>query len=264
MNRIAMYVQGALIFLTILMPSFASAISNPDANRIFDEAEHQFPQYFSPKGAKTDIYQEWIYRYYSDTDIYAGINAKDEVYLLVDGNLIYQGTVPEIEKVLGINHGADENIYKIGDTGPAGGIVFYTTDGGLHGLEAAPEDQGVAQWGCEDTSTGATNTAIGTGASNTQAILIACPTAGIAARLADNYSLNGYNDWFLPSSDGLDFMYENLHLNGLGGFADDQYWSSTEDNFVPALAWTQHFKFFGRKMAFIKYVPFKVRAVRAF
>jgi len=30
--------------------------------------------------------------------------------------------------------------YAVGDTGPAGGIVFYTSDGGLHGLEAAPAD----------------------------------------------------------------------------------------------------------------------------
>lgn len=30
-------------------------------------------------------------------------------------------------------------LYAIGDTGPSGvGKVFYITDGGLHGLEAAP------------------------------------------------------------------------------------------------------------------------------
>jgi hypothetical protein len=32
--------------------------------------------------------------------------------------------------------------FLIGDTGPAGSIVFYLTDAtGLHGLEAAPVDQ---------------------------------------------------------------------------------------------------------------------------
>jgi hypothetical protein len=41
------------------------------------------------------------------------------------------------------------HIYAIGDTGPAGGIVFYITDDGLHGLEAAPADQSSgAEWGC--------------------------------------------------------------------------------------------------------------------
>ena len=42
----------------------------------------------------------------------------------------------------------DSVTYEIGDTGPAGGIVFYVTDGGLHGLEAAPEDQDRGEWGC--------------------------------------------------------------------------------------------------------------------
>ena len=35
--------------------------------------------------------------------------------------------------------------YAIGDPGPAGGIVFYVTDNGTRGLEAAPVDQGTAQ-----------------------------------------------------------------------------------------------------------------------
>ena len=38
--------------------------------------------------------------------------------------------------------------YAIGDIGPAGGWVFYVTDDGLHGLEAAPVDQANAAWGC--------------------------------------------------------------------------------------------------------------------
>jgi hypothetical protein len=36
--------------------------------------------------------------------------------------------------------------YEIGQTGPAGGVVFYTTDGGLHGIEMASEDLGPATW----------------------------------------------------------------------------------------------------------------------
>ena len=48
--------------------------------------------------------------------------------------------------------------YAIGDLGPAGGIVFYVTDGGVHGLEAAPEDQGSGAWGCYGTLTGAAGT----------------------------------------------------------------------------------------------------------
>ena len=41
--------------------------------------------------------------------------------------------------------------YAIGDTGPAGGIVFHATNGGLNGLEAALVDQSPAPWNCPNT-----------------------------------------------------------------------------------------------------------------
>jgi len=44
-----------------------------------------------------------------------------------------------------------DKLYAFGDTGPSGvGIVFYITDGGLHGLEASTNDQSILQvwiWG---------------------------------------------------------------------------------------------------------------------
>ena len=46
---------------------------------------------------------------------------------------------------------------------------------------------------------------------------------GLAARLYDDYELNGFNDWFLPSRNELNFMYGNLHLKGLGNFRNDWY-----------------------------------------
>jgi hypothetical protein len=130
---------------------------------------------------------------------------------------------------------------NIGDTGPAGGIVFYVTDGGLHGLEAAPVDQAAtAPWGCfgKDIA-GADGTTIGTGAQNTADILVDCAELGIAARLADNYSLNGFNDWFLPSQDELNELY--LQRAIVGGFtAIDGYWSSSEE--FSSSAWVQSFQ----------------------
>ena len=92
--------------------------------------------------------------------------------------------------------------FVLGDTGPAGGIVFYLTDNtGQHGLEAAPVDQSAAApWGCFGFSIpGVNGTAVGTGAANTAAIVAGCAEAGTAAKVADAYSLNGYDDWYLPS-----------------------------------------------------------------
>ena len=108
----------------------------------------------------------------------------------------------------------------IGDTGPAGGIVFYITDGGLHGLEAAPVDQSSsALWGCNGVDIpGANGAAIGTGAENTAAIVAGCAEAGIGARVVMDYNLNGYQDWYLPSFFELkQFKYHAAIISDVNG-----------------------------------------------
>ncbi|MCG7994485.1 MAG: hypothetical protein JAZ06_03565 [Candidatus Thiodiazotropha taylori] len=119
------------------------------------------------------------------------------------------------------------NTYSIGQRGPAGGIVFYVTDGGTNGLEAAPADLPISPWGCLGTSiTGADATAIGTGSQNTNDIIAGCATSGIAARLVDAYTLNGYSDWYLPSENELLEFFSNPGV--VGGLIEDIYLSSTE------------------------------------
>ena len=153
--------------------------------------------------------------------------------------------------------------FKIGDTGPAGGIVFYVTPLGNHGLEAAPADlnggAGV-EWGCQGVAiTGADNLTIGSGVQNTADILAECSELGIAAKLADDYSLNGFNDWFLPSKDALNALYEQRGL--VGSFANDYYWSSSEGN--SSNAFYQYF-YYGNQTLDYKVNSLRVRAVRAF
>lgn len=50
-----------------------------------------------------------------------------------------------------------------------------------------------------------------------------------AKNLCDEYALNGYEDWSLPSIKELTLMYNNLHEEGMGHFdGDAYYWSSEE------------------------------------
>ena len=130
--------------------------------------------------------------------------------------------------------------YKIGDTGPAGGLIFYdkgNNTGDWRYLEVALEDVGTERWGSR-MITGASAAEIGTGRRNTR-VLAGYPE-GKAAQLCQSYSHEGYNDWYLPSKDELNLMYTNLERRGIGNFnLSGFYWSSTEIN--DACVWIQRF-----------------------
>ena len=128
--------------------------------------------------------------------------------------------------------------FLIGDTGPAGGKVFYLSDAtGQHGLEAAPVDLGYSDWGCYGISVGTTSTAVGTGKANTLAINAKCGVE-TAAYIAASYTLNGFSDWYLPSKDELNLLYAQRYVVGTGIYVG--YWSSSEDS--SAAAWMQSFE----------------------
>ena len=130
-----------------------------------------------------------------------------------------------------------------------GGKVFYIfgpSDNGFikgqtHGLIAATEDQTTdagVKW-FPDKFYGATGTYIGLGLPNTLAIITSAIVTGttnmssFAAGLANSYRGGGYIDWFLPSKDELNLLYQAK--DAIGGFATAQtpgespaYWSSTQ------------------------------------
>jgi hypothetical protein len=56
-------------------------------------------------------------------------------------------------------------------------------------------------------------------------------------------------------------MYVNLHLQGLGGFANNGYWSSTEYNTTNAFIF---YFYYGFEYNYNKINTYSVRAVRAF
>ena len=128
-------------------------------------------------------------------------------------------------------------IYAIGDVGPAGGWVFYVDEDGLHGLEAAPDDQsgGVRWWNGTYTNTEALGKGVGAGEMNTMLIIANqghnsnSYAAGICANLVITNAGVDYGDWYLPSEYELNLMYTKLYLAGVGHFYKwGYYWSSTE------------------------------------
>ena len=124
--------------------------------------------------------------------------------------------------------------YSVGNTGPAGGKIFYENANyvgdGWRYLEAAPSDlPGSYQWGAAVTVN--TSTAIGTGESNTAAIVAAMEDANFtenyAAKACADYTSGGKDDWFLPSKNELHELYKQRNL--VGGFTKI-YWSSSESS----------------------------------
>ncbi len=127
---------------------------------------------------------------------------------------------------------------KIGDKYQGGTIVYLLNpvnpgydEKVQHGITAANEDAGTAVWSlCDDVPNGADGIEIGKGMQNTKDILADCPDQNIAAKLCDDYTItqNGttYDDWYLPSRNELQKLYDNKAL--IGGFVNYEYWSSTE------------------------------------
>ena len=135
-----------------------------------------------------------------------------------------------------------------------GGVVYYIAptptdldgDGKVDiGLICSLESQSEGiEWilggDTQTTENGNTLTAIGTGQTNTNAMMNQAGYTGGAAQAADNYSVtdNGvtYNDWFLPSKDELNemFIQKALIEAAAGSAFGGNYWSSSESNDIRA------------------------------
>ena len=114
-----------------------------------------------------------------------------------------------------------------------GGVVVYEFQSGdfgyvvgeHHGIIAAMQDLAEASFGCYNISMNAVNSAVGSGAQNTDNIVNGCTQETTAALLCWNLVLNGYSDWYLPSMDELGILYQNRVLLQM---YNSNYWSSTE------------------------------------
>lgn len=123
-------------------------------------------------------------------------------------------------------HDATMVRYSIGDTGPNGGmiVILPTTPGNSTGQYFEAKQVMTSGVWCDvwpiDIS-GATGTAIGTGASNTSAILNFC---GAGAAFTTSYGPGFSGTWFLPSTDELAAAF----AAGFTPSISNWYWTSTQ------------------------------------
>ncbi len=170
------------------------------------------------------------------------------------------------------------NTYSVGDFAQ-GGIIFWVDETGQHGLVCAKEDQstGIRWYAGTFGNTQAKGDGPYAGEANTSIIIAAQVAIGddgstYAARICNELQITEggktYSDWYLPSKEELNLMYQNkttidvtAGANGGSSFATNNYWSSTElSDFV---AWVQLFQN-GLQYSGSKSGTFNVRAVRAF
>lgn len=117
---------------------------------------------------------------------------------------------------------------KIGDIGPGGGIVFY-----IEGKKAyeVSEILGEANW-------------------------------VTAKSMAKSFRGGGYNDWYLPTIDEVNLVYQNLRKPGIIS-GNSWHWSSSSDG--DDNAWSQYFGDGDKSYSFsFKSSAKVVRAIRAF
>lgn len=180
--------------------------------------------------------------------------------------------------VVNATAGSGSTTFSVGDFAQ-GGIVFWVDETGQHGLVAAKEDQstGVRWYAGTYGNTQAKGDGPFSGEANTSIIIAAQVAIGddgstYAARICNELQVTEggktYGDWYLPSKEELNLMYQNkatidatAGVNGGSGFASAYYWSSTE--YLTYYAWGQYFDNGFQNVDGKSFASY-VRAVRAF
>ena len=172
--------------------------------------------------------------------------------------------------------------YQVGDFAQ-GGIVFWVDETGEHGLVCAKSDQdggsGVRWHAGTNGVTRATGDGPFSGELNTLIIISSQVSIGddgddYAAQICNDLQITEggktYGDWYLPSKEELNLMYQNTvtinttaTTNAGVAFATKAYWSSTE--YTNDYVWYQYFSnSSGSQNLNYKFTTNRVRAVRAF
>jgi uncharacterized protein YjbI with pentapeptide repeats len=135
------------------------------------------------------------------------------------------------------NPGMDNlDSYTLGSTGPGGGLIFFVSADGQHGLEAASPLYSPG-WGCENTYLGVTATALGSGATNTDLIqergtTAQCLNSNAPSVMASTFNQGGYQDWYVPSRDEMALLISHVRET------QALYWTSSETSATTVWLWS--------------------------
>jgi len=154
-----------------------------------------------------------------------------------------------------------------------GGVIFHLwkdNAGVEHGLIVALTDQSPSQWSnvtTEEIGTSAQSS--WDGLSNSNSIVGQAGHTSSAAKLCLDLVSGGQSDWYLPSIQELNMLWNNYYtvarvlsqISGAAQLSNSYYWSSSEYNYNTA--WYFYF-YSGHPNLTNKYVTNYVRAVRAF
>lgn len=155
-----------------------------------------------------------------------------------------------------------------------GGVIYHLykdPDGSEHGLIVSIDYQSLFEIWSDGLAVPATATSTWNGLSNTNAASIQPGATYGAWKLCQDYTYDGYNDWFLPSVDQLTLLWDNRFnvnktLSNIGGIEIyfNDLWSSTEYNYQSAFT----FSFFDGRANITafpnKNYQYHVRAIRQF
>ena len=188
-------------------------------------------------------------------------------FALVFGNSTWDTAVRYVRAYartsLGVTYSNEKAFkpYSIGSA-YAGGIILDLDSSGESGIVCASADVGLYAWGCPGSLVPGTSTSLGSGSANTDSILLSCVTRPIAASVCSGLVVNEYTDWYLPSRDEIQLIYNRLHLQGRGGFGSGWYWTSSQSG--SSTAWALNFGTGALSGSASKGLSGMVRPVRTF
>jgi len=155
-----------------------------------------------------------------------------------------------------------------------GGVIFHLwkdNAGVEHGLIVALTDQSISQAWSNVTSAeiGTSAQSSWDGLSNSNSIVGQGGHTSSAAKLCLDLVSGGQSDWYLPSIQELNMLWNNYYtvsralsqISGATQLSKSVYWSSSESSNI--YAWTFYFSY-GDSNLYSKYNTNYVRAVRAF